>query len=461
MRLATEIDIDAFLSAHPDIQMLELLMPDINGILRCKRIHKREFSALFSHSMKAPLSVPLLGVRGDLYDDEMDQEKLAGDPDQLLLPLADSLAVIPWLSSPTAQVMTGFADMDSTPAWTDPRNVLARTLDRFKRSGWRPVIATELEFYLLAPGDGEAPAPLCGNIPGTGKSQEGIQYCMMDDLIDADAFLDDVRKACDLQNVPLTAIHSEFASGQWEINTHHTDDPMLACDHALLLRRIVKAVARKHGMGATFMAKPFSDLAGSGLHIHTSVYDADRNNVFAEPEGSAPEIASERLRHAIGGLSDTINEAMAVFAPNANSYRRFKPGAFAPSGPTWAYNHREVALRIPVSSPSNRRVEHRIAGADANPHLVAAAILAGVHHGLENQLDPGEPIPAGADLSEVEVTLPRRCDAALESFKAGKVLPQYFGEAYCHAYWAQRKGEHDDFQGQVSNLDYEWFLRAL
>ncbi len=356
MKLAERHDIDAFIEANPDIQMLELLMPDINGMLRCKRIHRREFDTLFSHSLKAPLSVPLLGIRGDLYDENMDQEILAGDPDQLLLPIADTLHPVPWLESPTAQVLTGFADLDGVPSWADPRNVLDATLSHYRDSGLRPIVATELEFYLLAAGDGEAPRPLTGEIPGTGLRQQGIQYCMADDLFDCDNFLDDVRAACDAQGVPLTAIHSEFAAGQWEINTHHSDDPLLACDHAVLLKRIVKGVARRHGIGATFLAKPFTELAGSGLHIHASVYDDSGNNIFASAMAGGSLQCSDTLRAAIGGLATTMRESMAIVAPNANSYRRFKPGAFAPGSPSWGYNHREGALRIPVSIERNRRV---------------------------------------------------------------------------------------------------------
>ena len=156
-----------------------------------------------------------------------------------------------------------------------------------------------------------------------------------------------------------------------------------------------------------------------------------------------------------------MDEAMAIFAPNANSYRRFKPGAFAPSSPTWGYNHREVALRIPVSSEHNRRVEHRVAGADANTYLVTAAVLAGMLPGLQNKCDPGAQVPADADLSEAEVTLPRRWDAALECFRRGKVLPKYLGETYCRTFAALRQGESDEYHGQVPDLDYEWYLRAL
>lgn len=460
MNFAEPQELDDFLRAHPDTQMLELLMPDMNGLLRCKRIQRREFADFFAGAFSVPRTVPFLGVRGDMYGGQ-DQSVIGGDPDQTLRPVAGTLAPVPWLDSPTAQVLTGFADSDGSYSWIDPRAPLLRVLDRYATDGLAPVVATELEFYLLADGDSSRPQPLMGRIPGTGLRQGGIQYCMPDDLMDCDAFLDDVRLACDLQSVPLTAIHSEFSSGQWEINTHHQKDALLAGDHALLLRRLVKAIARRHGMPATFMAKPFADLGGSGLHIHASVYGGDGVNVLAHEEATDPPHLSTRLRQAIGGLADTVNEAMAIFAPNPNSYRRFKAGAFAPAGPSWGYDHREVALRVPRSSEQNRRIEHRIAGADANPYLVLAAVLAGLHHGMHSGADPGEPVAREADLSAAPVTFPTRLDRALELFRTGQVIPDYLGERYAGAFATQRQGESDLYHGEVPDLDYHWYLRAL
>lgn len=470
MIFAERGELDQFLAMNPDIQLLELLMPDINGILRCKRIQRREFTTLFEGGFSVPKSVPFLGIRGDMYEGISDSI-LGGDPDQTLRPVSGTLARVPWLDSPVAQVLTGYADPDGSYSWIDPRSTVLSSLEHYHRSAWKPVVATELEFYLLEgnPSDEgdirHVPKPLTGEIPGTGLRQGGIQYCMPDDLIDCDSFLNDVREACEIQSVPLTAIHSEFSPGQWEINTHHQDDVLVAGDHAVLLRRIVKAVARRHGIAATFMAKPFADIAGSGLHVHASVYDDNDQNIFANPDALAGEggdpVLTPVLRHGVGGLGRTINEGMAIFAPNPNSYRRFKAGAFAPCGEHWGYDHREASLRIPVSSERNRRIEHRIAGADANPYLVLAAVLAGVHYGIVNAIDPGEPIAREADLSEAPVTLPRRMDAALELLCEGSVLHKYLGQEYLDAFAALRQGECDDYHSQVPDLDYQWYLRAL
>jgi glutamine synthetase len=258
----------------------------------------------------------------------------------------------------------------------------------------------------------------------------------------------------------MTTVHSEFSPGQFEINLGHVADPVSACDHAVLLKRIVKGVARQHGMAATFMAKPFTDIPGSGLHVHFSLYDSDGANVFADSDSSEVPAISDTLRHAIGGLAETMADAMAIFAPNANSYRRLVSGDYVPLTPSWGYNHRDVALRIPVSGDQDRRVEHRLAGADANPYLVMAALVAGVHHGISQGCDPGEMVPEGLDL-EAEITLPKVWSLALDEFDSSAVLPQYLGEDCCRLFGTIRRGECEQFAGQVSNIDYDWYLRSM
>ena len=460
MNFAALDELEQFLTANPGIQVLELLMPDLSGILRAKRIHLSEFGRLFNGSFLTPRSAPLLGVRGDWYD-EIPLAEMGGDPDQIIRPVAGTLSLVPWYDSPVAQVLVAYTQDDGTLDWVDPRQPLQSVLARFKKAGLSATVATELEFYLLANSDEDRPVPLRGNIPGTAMQQEGIQYCMADDLFDCDAFLNDVRIASELQGVPLTTVHSEFSPGQWEINTHHQQDAVLAGTHALLLRRIVKGVARKHGLGATFMAKPFADIAGSGMHIHASIYDSEGANIFADANPVDPPRLMPRLRHAVAGLGALLDESMLCLAPHPNSYRRFRAGALAPSGRSWGYDHREVALRVPRSSEHNRRIEHRVAGADANPYLALAAVLAGIHYGLEQQLQPGDPIPREADLSTDETTLPKRLDAAIALFANSDVLPTYLGSEFTAIYEAIRQGESNAYHAQVPDLDYAWYLRAV
>ena len=460
MKIADKKELEKFLKSYPDTTMIELLLPDINGILRCKRIPAVEFQTFFKSGSKGPASTVLVNCRGE-FPDDLDIGNADGDPDKLIRPISGTMAPIGWLKSDTAQILAGFQELDQSPAMFDCRNILIKSLGFLEEMGLKPIVATELEFYLIKQGADGAPQPLLSKVPGTSQDQTGIQYSMPEELWDHDDFLEDVRLACEQQNVPMTTVHSEFAPGQFEINLHHIDDPVIACDHGILLKRIVKGVARKHGMAACFMAKPFAESAGCGLHIHFSLYDKEGANIFADADSDQIPSMSDKLHHAIGGLAETMEDAMAIFAPNANSYRRLIPNNYAPLSPNWGYNHRNVSLRIPVSGDKDRRVEHRVASADANPYLVMAAIVAGIHYGLTNQCDPGPMIPEGHEIEEEEITLPREWSAALDKFDASEILPRYFGDEYCRLYSAVRRSECDEFNRQVSDIDYQWYMRAV
>jgi glutamine synthetase len=452
-------ELTRFSRRAPDTRMLEVIIPDINGILRGKRIPMAEATELFHDGIKACGSITLLSSKGETFP-ELGLGSTDGDPDNMVLPVRDTLAPVPWLESKTAQVLVGMTTIAGAPSLYDPRNVLRLAMQPLLDMGLRVVVATELEFYLLQPSESLTPMPQFPRVPGTGIRQDGLQYSMTEDLWDCDAFIDDVHRTCAAQNLPSTATHSEFSPGQIEINLHHVADPILACDHAVLLKRVIKGVARRHGYGATFMAKPFEEHAGSGLHIHISVYDRHGRNVLAAGGRGTPPLGPG-MRHAIGGLAATMAECMAIFAPNANSYRRLKPKSFVPLNPDWGYNHRGVALRIPVSDAKNLRIEHRVAGADANPYLVMAAILMGIHHGLTNRCEPGPMVQQGTFLEDRKVTLPTRWDAALGLFDRSTLLPRYLDREFCRIFSVCRHSESNQFHAQISNRDYEWYLRAV
>jgi glutamine synthetase len=458
MNIASSEELAKFLRANPNVSMFEILVPDINGILRCKRIPRIEVEAFFRSGVKNPASIALLNCAGELG---IDLVGYYGDPDKLMMPIANTLKPIKWLKSETAQVLSTFTELDGTPGMFDSRNILIKALEPLYKMGLKAVVATELEFYLVEDSDGTQPKPKLSKIPGTSLDQPGIQYAMPEDLWEHDAFLEEVRQTCIEQDVPMTTVHSEYSPAQFEINLHHCDDPVLACDHAVLLKRIVKGVALKYGMSATFMAKPFSGLAGNGLHIHFSLYDDEGNNIFADSTSTDMPAISQKLLHAIGGLAETMPEAMAIFAPTANAYRRLVPDNFVPLTPNWGYNHRDVALRIPVSGDQDRRVEHRVASADANPYLVMAAVAAGIHHGMTTKSKPNTAmITEGEELEEV-ITLPRQWSVALDRFAESKVFPEYFGKEYCQCFETIRRSECDEFTALVSNVDYEWYLRTV
>jgi glutamine synthetase len=455
-RRTAPAELQAFLAKHPDTQLLELLQPDMLGILRGKRVVRDEFGKPFEDGLNFCGATVLLDAKGQTFQ-TIDNGGRDGDPDAISTAVPGSLAIVPWAKVPTAQVLMQMATSTGEPFFCDPRQVLRNAMRPLQEMGLTAVAATELEFYLLD-AEGERPSPKVGRIPGTRKLQDGPHYALMEDLEDVDPFLEELYAVCNIQNVPVGATLKDFSPGQLEVNLHHVANAELACDHAVLFKRAVKAVAKRHGMHASFMAKPFEESAGCSLHVHVSLVDKTGRNVFAGTSGGQP--FSEMLRHAIGGLAQTMPESMAIFAPTANSYRRYRLGMFVPLTPNWGVNHRGVSLRVPLSDPENARVEHRPGGSDGNPYLVMAAILAGIHHGITNHCDPG-PMVSPGEVIEEKITLPRRWDAALDAFEDGKILPQYLGKRYHELYAKCRREECERFHAQISDRDYEWYLRVI
>lgn len=452
--------LDRLLELHPRTELIEVLFADINGMLRGKRVGREDFRKVFEPGVSLPGATALLDSKG-MTIDAISNGSADGDPDMICRPIPGTTAAVPWAMRPTAQTMVSMYGIRGEPYFADSRHVLEHAMRPLAKMGLRPVVAIELEFYLLDGAAAETPRPRLGRIPGTSLPQDGPQYNSLDDLADLDAYFADVDAACREQDIPASAALAEFAPGQYEINLHHVDDPLLACAHALMLKRVVKGVARRHGMGACFMAKPFAESAGSGMHVHVSLLDSRGRNVFAGADGDSGGLPiSRQLRHAVGGLVATMDEGMAIFAPNANSYRRMRPASFVPLTPNWGINHRRLALRIPLAAASDMRVEHRVAGADANPYLVMAAVLGGIHHGLTRRCEPGPMVPAGAVIDEV-ITLPTRWDQALGAFERGSVLPGYLGEDFARIYAICRRGECERFHAEIGRQDYEWYLRNV
>ena len=452
-------ELRAFLKRYPGTDVMELLVADLAGVLRGKRIRANEFEDVFRDGFCLPGGTVLLDTLGEVVSG-FPYTAEDGDPDIFANVVPGSLAPVPWAKRPTAQALFRFRTRDGKRFFADPRYVLERAAEPLRKMNLKIVMAAELEFYLLD-GKSDRPTARVSRVPGIGRPQVGPQVYHPDDLWDIENFLNDVFDACAAQNLPVGTTTSEFAPGQFEINLHHVDNPALACDHAVLLKRVVKAVARQHGFVACFMAKPFEETAGSGLHVHLSLVDRQGRNYFSGgKQNAASPPYSARLRHAIGGLAKTMAEATAIFAPNANSYRRLRPEMFAPVEPNWGANHRNVALRIPVSDAKNLRVEHRTSGADANPYLVTAAILAGIHFGLRNRCDPGPMVQEG-EIIELKRKIPNRWDAAIDKFARSKILPEYLGADYCNAYVLNRRDEARRFHNTISNVDYDWYLRAV
>ena len=444
---------------YPDTLSMELLVADMHGFLRGKRIQVADIGKVCDEGFTLCAGIVLLTGLGNTVPGFPFTED-DGDPDMDCQLIPGSLAPVPWSERPMAQAMFRFVESDGSPFFADPRTVLEQALEPLKKMRLNVVMATELEFYLLD-AHGDSPQPGTPRVPGIGVPQPGTQVYSPDDLWEVEEFLNDVYAWCEAQGIPAESAISEFAQGQFEINLRHVDDPVLACDHAVLLKRVIKAAARKHGFVASFMAKPFAEESGCGMHIHMSLVDRDGKNYFSQgKEKMASPPFSARLRHAVGGLLTTMADGTAIFAPNANSYRRLRPDMFAPVEPNWGVNHRGVSVRVPMSDEKNLRFEHRVAGADANPYLVTAAVAAGVHHGLKNKCDPGRMVEEGEAIT-LKTRIPVRWEAALDKFARGKVLSGYLGKDYCRYFVENRRAEAGDFHNTVSPLDFEWYLRNV
>jgi glutamine synthetase len=442
----------AFLDQNPDIELFELFILDNNGVPRGKLLHRDELLAVYENGR--PLPSTMLGLT--LNGDDVESSGLVwdvGDIDCRAYPLSGSLQRMPWRLIPTAAVQVGMHPEEGMPAAVaDPRHLLSRVIDALQADGYYPVMAAELEFYLLdAQRDSQGrPQPARD---ADGGRPRATQVYGLRELEQIEPFLADLYAACKQQGIPARTAISEYAPGQVEITLEHRTDALQAMDEAVRYKRLVKGVAHKHGMAACFMAKPFEHLAGSGMHMHVSLADRDGNNLFASEAADG----TPQLRHAVGGMLDTLLDSLLMFCPNANSYRRFQSNSYAPLAPTWGVDNRTVSLRVPGGPAFSRHIEHRVCGADANPYLAAAAILAGIHRGIRQQRDPGAPVEGNGYAQATEL-LPTDWLTALSSLEASPWAREAFGGEFLGVYLAVKRAEYRQFMGEVGEQDWRWYL---
>ena len=445
-------EFEQFLVENPDIRFVDGITIDICGTLRGKRYPCCDLPKLYEQGLALPYTVYLMNVTGDSCD-PCGRGFTDGDPDGTCISLPGTLVRVPWADQPRAQVLMSMTDSQGMPSMIDPRNVAAHVLKKFDSLGLRPTVAFELEFYLLDKERDPNGRPQLAISSLTGKRETSTQVYGITELDGYSAFFADVEAAGKVQKVPTSVITSEFSPGQYEINLRHVDDALMAADHCALLRNLVQRVAMRHGMEVTFMAKPFLDLSGNGMHVHMSLLDEHGHNVF--DDGS--EIGSELLSHAVGGMMDTMSQAMAIFSPHANAFRRFAPNLYVPVTRSWGVNNRSVAFRIPTGEGNSRRFEHRMASADANPYLVLASVLAGVHHGITNKIQPNEPTNENAS-DNVDPTLPMSWESALECTQSSELMIDYFTKECVDLYCETKRGEMKALMDYVSPREYEWYL---
>jgi glutamine synthetase len=445
----------AFLDANPNVDSVHVVWTDLCGVQRGKILRRDEVVPAWNDGRFFPISALVLDATGqDVSETGLVFDE--GDRDLLLWPVPGSLVLIPWLEN-TAQYVAAIHDLDGMPAYADPRNALEKLVNRFKSDlNMTPVGAIELEFFLMDRASALAGKPMPPKSLINEARPQHYQAYYLQDTDDFAPFFKDLYAWCDVQGLPAKTLISEYAPGQMEIVLRHRADVLKACDEAIMLKRVIKAAAEKHGLCATFMAKPYSQWTGSGMHVHVSLGDDAGNNLFAAENPADNEL----LMHAIGGLKAAMAESMLIFAPNANSYRRFRRNSYAPVAANWGVNNRTVSLRIPAGAAKTCHIEHRPSGADANPYLVMAAILAGMHYGITEKSDPGNPI-VGNGYERRAKYIPGNWFDAIDAFWRASILKEYFGKEFVDTFCTLKEVEADRFFAEPTLRDFEWYLRAV
>ncbi|MDX8510637.1 glutamine synthetase family protein [Mesorhizobium captivum] len=455
---STPAEAKAFLEAHPDIEAFDIVLTDANGIGRGKIVRRHELTGIFEGGRHMPISILGLDITGeDVHETGLIWD--SGDGDLRAWPIPGTLVPLYGTQPPRGQVLMAMYHLDGQPMSSDPRLALARQVELLAARGLHPAGAFELEFFLLAnerDADGKVQA---ARAVLDGRRSAKTEVYSVDHLHGMEPLFSDIYAAAKAQGIPAETVISEYAPGQYELTLNYRNDVMRAADDLVMLKRLVRAQARRHGVTACFMAKPIETYAGSGMHFHVSLQDDAGRNVFTETAG---EKWSPSLLNALGGLIHTMAESMLVFAPHANSWRRFVSQSYAPVAPTWGINNRSVALRVPAGDARNRRIEHRPSGVDANPYLVAATVLAGIIKGLDEGLDPGtETTGNGYEQATEASTMPDDWRAAIEAARHSDFLIAALGPDLHRTFVAIKQAEYLRVARTVSELDYHLYLHEV
>ncbi|MBU0737596.1 MAG: glutamine synthetase family protein [Alphaproteobacteria bacterium] len=443
-----------FFAANPDIEVLEAFVIDVNGVPRGKWIPRERAIDVLTKGMAMPRSVYAL----DVWGRDVNSAGLAegtGDPDGICFPVPGTLSRVTWLSRPTAQVLLQMHTQEGESFYADPRQVLGNVMKRFTAAKLTPVVATELEFYLIDPVR-SALDPVRPPNTRDGRWHTGqTQVLSISELQDFEEVFHGISTAARAQNVPADTTLRENGPGQYEINLNHVPDALAAADYAVLLKRIVKGVARASDLDATFMAKPYGTQAGSGMHVHFSILNEKGENIYVGEDGP-----SDALFHSVGGLLESMGESMAIFAPHQNSYRRLRPSEHAPTYASWGFDNRSAAVRVITASKPATRIEHRVAGSDTNPYLVLAMILSAALAGMKEKLSPGGAI-SGDDHAVNHEPLPTNWDYALQRFGKSSFAYAALGPKYRSLYTACKQQELSEFSLRVTDVEYDAYIRTV
>jgi glutamine synthetase len=432
------------------ISEVECLVADMSGTARGKILPPKKFlKGQKSRGLRIPEEVFTLTINGRYVQDTDAVSDSAIDI--YMEPDSDTTRFVPWYDEPTAQVICDAYHLNDEPVEIAPRHVLRRVLQLYKDKGWRPVVAPELEFYLVKR-NADSDYPLEAAVGRSGRREPGGQAYGIDAANDFDPIVEDIYDYCEAQELDVDTLSHESGPAQLEINFNH-GDPLDLADQVFLFKRTVRQAALKHDMYATFMAKPHANEPGSSMHIHQSVLDARTGrNIFAGKDGKP----SKHFLNHIGGLQRYLAAALPLCAPNVNSYRRLVPESDAPTNVHWAIDNRTVSLRVPASDPSNLRVENRVPGADSNPYLAFAASLACGYLGMMERIKPSEPVTGSA--YRYAHTLPINLEEALDKLNYTKSLKTVLGEKFVRAYQDVKFEEMQNFRRVISSWEREYLL---
>ena len=440
---------DEWFSQHR-ISEVECLVPDMGGTARGKILPANKFlKGNRSKGLRWPEEIFTLTVTGRYVQDTEAVSDSAIDV--YMQPDLETARLVPWYSEPTAQVICDCFHLNDEPVDISPRHVLKRVLKLYKDEGWRPIIAPELEFYLVKK-NVDPDYPLEAPLGRSGRKEAGGQAYGIDAANDFDPVVEDIYDYCEAQELDVDTLSHESGPAQLEINFNH-GDPLELADQVFMFKRTVRQAALKHDMYATFMAKPHANEPGSSMHLHQSVVDSKTGrNIFAGRDGKPSKLF---LNH-IGGLQRYLGGALPLMAPNVNSYRRLVPESDAPTNVHWAIDNRTVSLRVPQSDPGNMRVENRVPGADANPYLAFAASLACGYLGMKERIKPTEPVTGSA--YRYAHTLPINLEEAVHKLNYTKSLKQVFGERFVEAFQDVKFEEMQQYRKVISSWEREFLL---
>ncbi|MFY7903177.1 MAG: glutamine synthetase family protein [Rubrivivax sp.] len=429
---------------------IECLVPDLTGVARGKILPREKFKE--DRGMRLPEVVVAMGVTGVLPEEGPYYDVISPtDHDMHLRPDPSTVRIVPWAADPTAQVIHDCYDREGRLVPYAPRSVLRRVCELYDARGWAPVVAPELEFYLVARNT-DPDVPLKPPVGRSGRSETGRQAYSIDAVNEFDPLFEDVYAYCEKMELNVDTLIHEIGAGQMEINFFH-DHPLGLADEVFLFKRTVREAALRHDMFATFMAKPIAGEPGSAMHVHQSVVDkASGRNIFSNEDGSP----SREFFWFIGGLQKYIPTAMALFAPYVNSYRRLARFTAAPINIQWGTDNRTVGIRSPVAGAAARRVENRVIGADANPYVALAATLACGWLGIQERIEPSPECKGDAYLGEYQ--LPRSLGEALHLLREDKALAEVLGRGFVTVYSEIKEVEYAEFMKVISPWEREHLL---